>query len=255
MKLKPLQTLFVGQSLVELEEVPSTNSYASELLTHTLLPDGIIILAHNQTAGKGQRGASWENEPYKNLTFSIVLYPHFLVPQNQFTLNQAIALGVHDYVKLILGKEVKVKWPNDIYYKDKKLAGILIENSIRSNQIISSIIGIGININQTTFVSNAPNPTSFTLITNKEYDLKNCFQELCCFIESRYLQLKAKKEELLKKDYLHALYRFNEFFYYYHKQEKFKAKIIDIGTEGKLILERENQQIQGFDFKEITFII
>lgn len=255
MKLKPLQTLFVGQSLVELEEVLSTNSYTSELLTHTPLPEGIVVLANNQTAGKGQRGAFWENEPHKNLTFSIVLYPHFLLPTNQFALNQVIALGVYDYVKLILGEEVKVKWSNDIYYKDKKIAGILIENSIRSNQIISSIIGIGININQTTFGSNAPNPSSFKLITNKDYDLKNCFRELCCFIESRYLQLKAKKEELLIKDYLHALYRFNEFYYYCHKQEKFKAKIIGINSEGKLVLERENQQIQEFNFKEINFII
>ena len=255
MKLNSLQTLFIGQSLVELEEVPSTNSYASELLRQTLLPEGFTVLASNQTSGRGERGSSWENEPYKNLTFSIVLYPHFLLPKNQFALNQAITLGIYDYVKLILGEEVKVKWSNDIYYKDKKIAGILIENSTRSNQFISSIIGIGININQTTFVSNAPNPTSFKLITNKEYDLKNCFQKLCCFIENRYLQLKAQKEDWLQKQYLLALYRFNEFYYYRHKQEKFKAKIIAVEAEGKLVLERENQQIQAFDFKEITFVM
>ena len=255
MKLQALQTLFTGQRLVELDETDSTNDYASTLLNESKPPEGTVILSYKQLSGKGQRGAGWESEPNKNLTFSIILYPRFLEPKDQFLLNQAMSLAIYDHAKSVLGDDVKIKWPNDIYCKDKKLAGILIENSVRSNQIVSSIVGTGLNVNQTTFVSDAPNPTSFKLITNKDHDLKKCLSELCSFLESRYLQLKAGKTDVLKKVYLNSLYRFNEFHHYKAGNKNFIAKITGITEEGKLILEKENGEDKSFDIKEIAFVI
>ena len=255
MKLQALQTLFIGQQFIELDEVDSTNNYASALINELKPTEGTVVLSYNQKSGKGQRDAYWESKPNSNLTFSIIFYPHFLEPKNQFLLNQVVSLGVCDYAKFVLENEIKIKWPNDIYHKDKKLAGILIENSIRSNQIISSVIGIGLNINQTIFVTDPPNPISFKMITNKNYDLGKCLSELCGFLESRYLQLKAGKLDLLKKDYLNSLYRYNEFKSYLHNHKKFKAKIISVAEGGKLVLEKENGETANFDFKEISFVI
>ena len=255
MKLQALQTLFTGQKIIELGEVDSTNNYASILLKESNPSEGTVILSYQQLSGKGQRGAYWESEPNKNLTFSIIFYPRFIHPKDQFQLNQAVALGICDYARTVLGNDVKIKWPNDIYYNDKKLAGILIESSIRADELTSSIIGIGLNINQTVFTSDAPNPVSFQLITGEHYDLTKSLLELCHFIESRYLQLKAGKTYLLKQDYLNSLYRFNELNSFLYKNDKFKAKIIDISKEGKLVLEKISREIKSFDFKEVSFVI
>ena len=138
---------FTGKNLVHLERISSTNSYIQELLSNsTPLADGSVIMADEQTHGRGQQGNFWESEPHQNLTFSIYYMPDFLNIDRQYFLSIAVCLGICDFLEKYAEKDFLVKWPNDIYYKDKKIAGILIENSLMGDKIKHSIIGIGINI-------------------------------------------------------------------------------------------------------------
>ena len=200
-----MNTLFIGQNTIKLDAVGSTNDYASELLSRGLkrekVFEGTVVYALSQRAGKGQRGKKWESEPFKNLTFSIVFYPSFLSAQEQFMLSKAVSLGICDYVSSVINKEAKIKWPNDIKVGNEKIAGILIENSIRNNEIMHSIVGIGLNVNQTGFGKNIPNPTSLKLITGKNIDLEVCLGDLCSYLEARYLQLKSGKSKKINEDY------------------------------------------------------
>ena len=155
-------------TIIELESVPSTNTWAKEHAEELHHAD--IVLTHDQTAGRGQRGNSWEAEPGMNLTFSLCLEPSSILPSEQFLLSEAVALGVADAVAQALGldtqqEEITVKWPNDIYAGNRKIAGILIEHSIRGNRIAKSIAGIGLNVNQRLFRSDAPNPVSMHQLT------------------------------------------------------------------------------------------
>ena len=156
-------TLFVGKVLVELPRLTSTNLYAQELLSKSKPSEGTVISTSDQYAGRGQIGSGWESEAHKNITLTFIFYPAFLPIRQQFQLTQAISLGVKDCIEHFVPKNVKIKWPNDIYINDKKTCGILIQNTLSGAQISSSIIGIGININQTHFQTNPPNPTSFKL--------------------------------------------------------------------------------------------
>ena len=264
MKHQIFHTLFTGRRIIELKDVDSTNSYAAELIRNSAPPEGTVVSAQIQLHGRGQRSAGtpgtaamWESELYKNITVSIVFYPRFLALADRFLFNQAMALGVYDYVKSVLterGEEVKIKWPNDIYFNDRKLAGMLIENTLRTGSISSSIVGIGLNINQTVFRRNISNPSSFKLITGREYDLEKCLTALCSSIEPRYLQLKAKKAELLQDNYLCSLYRFNKFHFFESNHKKFKAKITGVSKDGKLMLEHENGENGEYDLKEVRYL-
>src|ERR1035437_6675835 len=160
-----METIFIGKNCIEIEKTDSTNSYLSKLLGEKTLFEGTVVITNRQEMGRGQRGTTWESEPNKNLTLSILLHPTFLRPDEQFQLNKAISLGVAGFVVGVLqvDVDVKIKWPNDIYIRNKKVAGILIENSVSGNNLQHSIIGIGINVNQEKFSAKLPNPTSFRI--------------------------------------------------------------------------------------------
>ena len=223
--------------------------------------EGTVVITKKQEEGRGQRGARWESEPDKNLTLSILLQPTILRPEEQFQLNKAVSLGVMEFVICVSSPfhgEVKIKWPNDIYLGNKKVAGILIENSVSGNSLQQSIVGIGINVNQDKFSANLPNPTSLKLIAGKEFDLEECLAQLCSCIEKRYLQLRASHFSQIDLDYLENLYRFGEWANYKYKRDQgsnqsFNAKIIGVAKMGKLILETENGKILECDFKEVEF--
>ena len=165
--------LFVGQNLVTLKEVDSTNTFLKNILSNSKpVPEGTVIMAEDQFAGRGQRENVWHAEPGKNLTFSILLKPAFIDAQSQFDVTRAASLGVYDALMPLLGHKLKIKWPNDIYYGSKKLGGMLIENILQGSQIKHSVVGIGLNINQEHFPDNAGNATSVKQILHKDYDLK-----------------------------------------------------------------------------------
>jgi len=250
-----LQTLFTGRQMIHLETVDSTNSFINKLLLHDRLPEGAAILSHEQTAGRGQAGEQWISEQGKNILVSIIYYPSFISIQRVFMLSKAFSLGVYDCIREILREDVKIKWPNDIYFRNKKLGGILIENSIRNSVLNHTLLGIGLNLNQEVFPATLPNPVSLKMILGKELDLHEFFNGLCNSLEHRYLQLKAGHTEDINEDYLNALYRFGEFHDYQNNAEKFKGKITGIGDDGKIMMIRENGIIEKYDFKEVRFVI
>lgn len=203
--------LFIGQKIVSLPIVDSTNNYLKDELSKSApLHEGTVILAEHQFAGRGQTNNSWETEPGKNLTFSILLKPVFLAPGNQFILNKAISIAINDVLSGIIGDTVKIKWPNDIYVNDEKLGGILIENFIQGAAWKHAIIGIGLNINQTEFPAHLKNATSLKKITHTDHDIYQILQAVCRNIESRYMDLRAGKFSETDTQYLKRLYRLKE---------------------------------------------
>jgi BirA family biotin operon repressor/biotin-[acetyl-CoA-carboxylase] ligase len=253
-----MKTLFVGQNTIHLKSVASTNSYASELLRQIKLSEGSVIYTNNQEKGRGQRGNRWESEPNKNVALSLVLYPTFLSAEKQFLLTKITSVAVADLMaEMLEGREkaqqISIKWPNDIYVNNQKIAGILIENNLRESSIQSTIIGIGVNVNQLVFSSDI-NATSLHLFANKEFDLMEVMERLCEFLEARYLQLKANKLEIIDADYIKSLYRLNEWANYRSNNEQFVGKIMGVSTIGKLLVELRNADVKEFDLKEITFV-
>lgn len=253
-----MKTIFIGQYCIKLEKIHSTNSYLTDLLAEKNLSEGTIAITRAQEQGRGQRGTHWESEAGKNLTLSILLKPTFLKPEEQFQLSKAVSLAVLDFCISLISRlsslVPKIKWPNDIYIGNKKVAGILIENSVNGSSISHSIVGIGINVNQEKFSAELSNPTSLKMETKKEFDLEKCLEELCSCIEKRYLELRSRSKKV-DSPYLKNLYRFNEWANYNYKGEKLKAKITRVTKIGKLVLEKENKETLECDFKEVEFIL
>lgn len=253
-----MKTLFVGQNCIYLNTIHSTNSYAIELLKETKPAEGTLIYTFEQQNGRGQRGNTWHSEPNKNGAFSYIFYPSFLQADEQFLLTQVTSLAVADLMAEALQnndklQKIRIKWPNDIYVGNQKIAGILIENSLRDKNIQHAIIGIGININQTSFSSEF-NATSLALITKKELDLKGVMNRLCDFMEARYLQLKTNKQAILNNAYLDRLYRLNEWQWYQTGGNRFEGKITGVSSIGKLEMELRNGEQVNFNLKEIQFL-
>jgi BirA family biotin operon repressor/biotin-[acetyl-CoA-carboxylase] ligase len=253
-----MNTQVIGSHIIEIEQTASTNTYTANLLRSKKQVEGTVIIAYNQTAGRGQDQNKWESEPLKNITFSIILYPVFLDPGNQFQLSKAISLGIIDYLKNILPEyheSIKIKWPNDIYVGDKKICGILIQNSITGSCLSDSIIGIGLNVNQSTFKSDAPNPISIKNLTEKELDLKECLSSLCISLNYRYNQVENHQSEIIKQNYIDSLYRFGEWSKYKIDDCILIAKINGISTYGQLLLEDKNGNNYTCNIKEVTYIL
>jgi BirA family biotin operon repressor/biotin-[acetyl-CoA-carboxylase] ligase len=230
----------------------STNNVASELLRKKELPEGSVIYTDFQTAGKGQPGKKWESEAGKNLLFSVILYPLSVSPMEQFLLSMTISLGLCDFIKKYC-EGSKIKWPNDIYIKNDKIAGILIENTIIDDRIDSSVAGIGLNINQMKFPPGIPNPVSLKLLTGREFDTGKCLKELLSDLDNRYKQLLYGDRNDLHGEYLNNLYRFNEYQVLRTEKGNFTGRIIDISLSGLLRVEEENGKLREFAFREIEF--
>ena len=240
--------------MVTLTEVDSTNNFLKQSLANsTPLPEGTVIMAESQYAGRGQQQNRWHSEPGKNLTFSILLKPVFLSISKQYDLNVAISVGIIKALEKVLDKGVKTKWPNDIYYGDNKLGGVLIENTIQGSIIKNSIIGIGLNVNQETFSPDAPNATSLKQILQKDYDLKALLAQICNHIEVAYLSLRAENFEELKTFYLKNLYWLAEKKRFKANGDIFYGTIINVTETGQLCVSIDNK-IRQYNFKEIEFL-
>lgn len=252
-----METLFIGQNFIELEQAESTNTYAIEKLRKGKVPDGTVFFTKNQTLGRGQRGNTWVSEPNKNAAFSIVLYPKFISTANIFLLNKITSLAVSDFLSTIpdLSDSVLIKWPNDILVDRKKICGILIENQLKDQSISSTVIGIGININQEKFEENGLNATSLKQFTGDKFDVKSCAEEICSYLEARYLQASNNGVGAIDKEYLEKLYGYNEWVKFELNGEVISGMITSISSEGKLCVLFDNDEEQMFDFKEIKFVI
>ncbi len=217
--------------------------------------EGTVISTPNQSAGRGQIGSKWESEADKNISLSIILYPKFLKPIEQFDLIKITGLAVRDFIAQFIPEKVTIKWPNDIYVGNKKIAGILIQSSLSSSKIKHAIIGIGINVNQATFLSDAPNPTSIFLETGQENNLEILNRNLCWHVERWYLQLKAGHQMAIHEHYLTHFYKIREDAHFLNvaTQEVFKGAIIGIEKTGQLRV-FTSSGIQVFDIKGIKFL-
>ncbi|WP_421918125.1 biotin--[acetyl-CoA-carboxylase] ligase [Marinifilum sp.] len=244
--------LFTSQSIIRKNKINSTNNFALELLKSRNPAAGTVVLTLNQTKGRGQQTNSWESESGKNLTISIILRPEFLPITQQFHISMLISLGVYDYLCNYL-ENVSIKWPNDIYVGDKKIAGILIENSIMGSVLSTSVCGIGLNVNQSKFISDAPNPISLLNCTGKEYDLETELEKLLICIEKRYYQLKNDFFMQMEKDYLDKLYWHNEDHSFEDENGLFTGRIVGISNWGQLRIEAEEGE-RIYNFKEVSFI-
>lgn len=247
------QRLFIGKKLLHLTEVDSTNVYLKKTLyEHKKEVEGLVVYTENQFLGKGQRGNSWESESGKNLTFSIYLKPNLLV-QNQFLISKVISLGIIDFLENLGLESTKIKWPNDVYIGNRKIAGILIENSIKDNKIYDSVVGIGLNVNQVNFNIEG-NPTSIVNeLGQGVLDLKELLNQLLFFIEKRYVLLKSNNELSTNEDYLKNLYLINESKTFKVNKNKVNGIITGVNSTGKLQL-IINERNEEFDLKEIEFL-
>jgi BirA family biotin operon repressor/biotin-[acetyl-CoA-carboxylase] ligase len=261
-------TLFTGKFFLHLPSVDSTNNYAKELIAKSSPIDGTVILADEQYAGRGQMGNTWHSEAKKNLTFSIIFHTSFLQATEQFWLNIAISLGICTVVNKYISVNSEsnlaeqsftatIKWPNDIFVGNKKIAGILIENTIQGIFLKNSIIGIGINVNQTDF-EEMNKIISMQLTTGNELQRDDFFKDILLHIEQYFMLLKSKKLERLKSEYLMNLYNYQKTAFYKKGDLLFEGKIIDVEQSGLLVMELfENnamRKIEKFMFKEIEFL-
>ncbi|MFN8295616.1 MAG: biotin--[acetyl-CoA-carboxylase] ligase [Chitinophagales bacterium] len=256
MEIKVNNTFFTGKFLLHLPSVDSTNNYAKEFLAKSSPIDGTVILADEQFAGRGQSGTIWLADANKNLTFSIIYHTSFLRATEQFYLNMAISLGIsyalHSIIQLYNNSIIQIKWPNDIYANNKKIAGILIENTISGMNLKYSVIGIGLNVNQENFPKEI-NATSFKTLLGKDADKNIILDTVLASIEKYFLLLKERKFDRLKKEYIENLFRYKIVSKYKKGEEIFEGSIIDIDEIGNLMLETTTG-IQKFRFKEISFL-
>ncbi|KAF0239369.1 MAG: BirA family transcriptional regulator biotin operon repressor / biotin-acetyl-CoA-carboxylase [Prolixibacteraceae bacterium] len=243
-----------NENFTFLTEVESTNNYANHLVLSKAAGHGTVVLAQYQKMGKGQQGNHWESEPGKNLLMSVIILPQFLPAAKQFYLSKIASLALAGFITNETA-EVKIKWPNDIYAGNKKLAGILIENSIKGNHIGSSIIGIGLNLNQERFVSDAPNPVSLKQITGKDYIVEEVALKIWDLLSFWFEKLQAGSFEEIGSSYFNHLFRANEWALFSKEGKPFEARINGIGEFGQLILEERNGVFSEFMFKEIEFVI
>ncbi|MBK8193572.1 MAG: biotin--[acetyl-CoA-carboxylase] ligase [Lewinellaceae bacterium] len=264
-------TLFVGKVYYRFDELRSTNDHAAELVAKSKPPEGTVVRADSQTAGRGQYGSRWESAAGKNLTISVILYPVWLEAQTQFYLSMAVALALHDTVHECVSRHhalhdhppstvrrlpsTVIKWPNDLYLGDRKAGGILIQNTLSGQFLQSSIVGIGLNINQLEFDPSLPNPTSLGLESGASFDLEAVCDSLLECLERRYLQLKSGHREAIKAEYEGRLYRLGVPARYARADgTAFSGIIRNVGTDGRLRVENETGQEEVFDLKEIRFL-
>ena len=231
------------------EAIPSTNTYARELLdAGELLPDMTLITTDDQCKGRGQKGNSWESEVGKNLTFSIVCHPDFVLPSRQFILSQAIALAVCG-----IDEHLQVKWPNDIYFEDRKISGTLIECDLQGKHIGNCIIGTGVNVNQTVFRSDAPNPVSLKQIYGKDFNREDILQKILDGFGFFYEMIRDGRQGEIQQKYLENLYRRTGWYDYEDADGTFEAEFVDIEPTGHLLLRKESGEVKRYEFKEVTF--
>lgn len=240
-----------------LEEVDSTNSYVS--LHAGELEDMTMVIADSQTAGRGQRGNSWESERGKNLTFTLMHRPVGIEPRMQFAISEATALAVADFLRAE-GVEARVKWPNDIYVGDRKIAGILIEHSLTGARIDSTRIGVGLNVNQRAFVSDAPNPVSMWQITGREEDISRVAASLGSHLERRLRQAAdAAGRETLHEEFVRSLWRGDGLPHPFRRRgdaSEFRGVISGISPEGPIeITDADTGARESFMFKEVEFLL
>jgi len=248
-----LNTFFTGKFLMKLDEIDSTNNFLKAWVANNKPIEGTVILTEKQNAGRGQAGTSWQSKSGENITLSVLYTPSFLEARNQFVLSAAVALGVYEAVSAVLpSKMVKIKWPNDILLENKKVCGILIENSLMGSYLQNSIIGIGLNVLQTDF----GDLSLATSLKKEGYtgEVDNVIKILLENLEAQYLRLKSGRYESILEDYHAHLLGKDEVRSFIADDVSFEGIIQGVENDGRLRISTTNGD-RLFYHKEVSFVL
>lgn len=240
----------IGSQILYYEKVSSTNEVAEKILSERRINEGTVIYAGEQTKGKGQKGNTWVSEVGKNLTLSMILHPVFLPAEFQFAISQVLSLSIAGMLDNYTGS-ISIKWPNDIYYKDDKIAGILIENSVEGNTLQYSIAGAGININQAYFPRELPEAVSLRMIKGKDHDIKTLLKELCNICDRWYNILREGDLAYINDQYHKRLYRYNTLTTFRTASGSIRGRIRGVDSHGMLLIKTTSGTSLKFSFKEV----
>ena len=243
----------LGNPIIKLNYVDSTNNYTAKLVKETKISFGTVIMADFQTRGKGQRSSIWKSQKGLNLLISIYFDSSFLNSENIFFLSKAIALAIRECVEKIIGIKVSIKWPNDILINGSKIAGVLIENQWKNEKLSSSIIGIGLNVNQVVF-SGQENVISLKNLTSKVYNLNSILKSLCSSLDTQLTRLMNFDFFEIDHHYHSFLSNHNQWCNYEKDKINFKGKLIKVDSFGKMVLELGNGDKKSFEIKAVSLL-
>lgn len=234
-----------------LEETDSTNDFLRQY-TPGEDEDMTVVWTDFQRKGRGQGSNQWESEAGKNLTFSVLIHPDKVRAQDQYIISMAVAETMHRFLSGMVDAAIQIKWPNDIYVGDSKIGGILIENHLSGEHIKDCIIGIGLNVNQTVFVSDAPNPISMRMIDDREWNREEVLQGL---ISEFVWQFQHFRFDIIRKKYRRHLYRREGFYPYRDAEGEFEAEMLEVENDGHLVLLDTEGRQRRYAFKEVAYVI
>ena len=240
-------------TIVRLEETDSTNTY---LRQHASQMEAwmTVVTAKYQTAGRGQGVHTWESNRSENLLFSVLTHPVMVPVRSQFLLSEAGALALKEVLDGYTDG-ITLKWPNDIYWNDRKLSGTLIETSIGGGRIKNCVFGIGLNVNQKTFESDAPNPVSLAQILGHDIDREQLFKQIVAAFEKYYRMLENGQYDAISALYHEALYRRQGFYMYEDGDGRFEGAIVEVGDDGLLVLRDRDGRFREYEFREVKFVL
>ena len=244
----------IGNQVIKVKSIDSTNNYAAKLLNQTKVPFGTVIMAHYQTNGKGQRNTIWSSNGGDNLLMSVLLDLSFMPSEKIFFLSKSIALAIRAAVVDVIGVESNLKWPNDVLIDNKKIAGVLIENQWNNSNIVSSVVGVGLNVNQVDFQESF-SATSLKKITNKNYNVDNILKVLCKKLNKYYNQLASLNFDNIDIEYHQHLVNYNKFCEFEENNILFNAKVKGVNQQGELMLEFTNGDVKSYELKQITQLL
>jgi BirA family biotin operon repressor/biotin-[acetyl-CoA-carboxylase] ligase len=242
----------IGTPFIELHKVDSTNNYAMGLAHEGMAQHGTAVFAHDQTNGKGQRNRQWVSSEGKNVALTLIIEPVQLINSRIFELSMCIAVGVNRFVKAYIGEDVKIKWPNDIYWRDRKAGGILIENVVQGKDWKYAIAGIGFNINQTDFPGLENKAVSLKQITGKHFEPAVLARELCKSLDEQFNKLIHEPKAVID-GYHDGLYKLNERVRLKQGSRIFEASVKEVTDLGQLIVEHAVEE--SFDVGEVEWIV
>ena len=240
--------------IIQFDEIDSTNNHLKQLAREQSLAEGTVVIAEFQSGGRGQQGNSWFSTKGDNLLFSLLIRPKKLLANEMFIISCITSLAVLRTLSQFIDN-VRIKWSNDIYWNDKKIGGILIENNLQDGFVQRSVIGIGLNINEESFPADLPNPISLYQITKKKYDKTQILDTFLREFSTLYQQVECDASLEIKKEYMHHLYRADDYYWFEDKSGKFEAKIDDVLSSGHLVLKTREKEVREYAFKEVGFVL
>jgi BirA family biotin operon repressor/biotin-[acetyl-CoA-carboxylase] ligase len=243
----------IGEPFVILSNVESTNNHAKALIKAGLASNGMAIFAEEQTRGRGQKNHVWESQKGQNIILSVIEDASWLSLDSQFQLSCATALACRQLFGEFAGDETSIKWPNDIFWRDRKAGGILIENVIKGNSWDKTVIGIGMNINQVVFGEMKANPVSLKQVTGKTQEVQLLAKKLCTYLDEKINQLRTHKFDVLLEEYNHHLFKSNQIAVFRNEEGVFEAKVKGVNQKGQLCLEHKKFEI--VDHGKIEWIL